>query len=189
MLTTPPALTAGLDVNAGDIVALGTYEQNGDNSNTEPILWKALHREGRFVLLISQEVLEYRPYHDNAIAVSWMDSSLRDWLNKEFYDTAFNADETRMIRKQNDDHVRLLSVDQMKEYLTSEAERVATPTEFASSIQNPLKNGRCWWWLLNEKEGVLAPSIDGLGGYHASVDAVTKKSNGVRPCVIVELDD
>ena len=39
--------------------------------------------------LISDEILAMKNYNDEAKAVTWADSSLRSWLNDDFFNYAF----------------------------------------------------------------------------------------------------
>lgn len=40
-------------------------------------------------LLISQQILDYKPIHSEYVDVSWEECDLRKWLNHEFYREAF----------------------------------------------------------------------------------------------------
>ena len=83
-----PATTEALetvalkDAEIGDIVQMGTYEQDGDA-----------------VLLISHDVIAYQRFSDNLKCVIWEDSEIRTWLNQEFYAEAFDETEQASIRE------------------------------------------------------------------------------------------
>ena len=83
-----PATTEALetvtlkDAEIGDIVQMGTYEQDGDA-----------------VLLISHDVIAYQRFSDNLKCVIWEDSEIRTWLNQEFYAEAFDEEEQASIRE------------------------------------------------------------------------------------------
>jgi len=47
--------------------------------------WRVLDRKDNRALLISKKIIETRPYHTEAEEISWQDSSLRDYLNGDFF--------------------------------------------------------------------------------------------------------
>ena len=83
----------------GDIVQMGTYEQDGDTETEDPIYWDVLDKDGDAVLLISHDVIAYQRFSDNLKCVIWEDSEIRTWLNQEFYAEAFDETEQASIRE------------------------------------------------------------------------------------------
>ncbi len=84
--------------NAEGYVTFGSYEQDGDSSNgAEPIEWEVLSEDENGTLLISRYVLDAQPYHTSGQDVTWETSSLRQWLNNDFYNTAFTSEEQAQI--------------------------------------------------------------------------------------------
>lgn len=80
--------------DVGDYVTFGHYEQDGDESNgSEPIVWEVLEIEENRALLISKYVLDVKPYD----GTTWENCSLRNWLNNEFLNTAFDEAEQLQI--------------------------------------------------------------------------------------------
>lgn len=100
-----PATTEALetvtlkDAEIGDIVQMGTYEQDGDAETEDPICWDVLDKDGDAVLLISHDVIAYQRFSDNLKCVIWEDSQIRSWLNQEFYAEAFDEEEQASIRE------------------------------------------------------------------------------------------
>ena len=94
----------------GFSITFGSYEQDGDESNgAEPIDWLVLSTEDRGILLISKYVLDCVPYNDTDEEVTWETSSIRKWLNDDFLNTAFTAEEKLRINTvslQNEDNTR-----------------------------------------------------------------------------------
>lgn len=96
-------------VTSWDSVYFGSYWQsdtNGDgfadkNDEKTPIQWRVLSVENDEVLLLADKCLEYQPFHNEADidGITWETCSLRKWLNKDFYDTAFTDDEKGAIIK------------------------------------------------------------------------------------------
>lgn len=83
----------------GDIVQMGTYEQDGDAETEDPICWDVLDKDGDAVLLISHDVIAYQRFSDSRKCVIWEDSEIRTWLNQEFYAEAFDETEQASIRE------------------------------------------------------------------------------------------
>ena len=100
-----PATTEALetvvlkDAKIGDIVQMGTYEQDGDAETEDPICWDVLDTDGDAVLLISHDVIAYQRFSDSRKCVIWEDSEIRTWLNQEFYAEAFDETEQASIRE------------------------------------------------------------------------------------------
>lgn len=87
------------DAEIGDIVQMGTYEQDGDAETEDPICWDVLDKDGDAVLLISHDVIAYQRFSDSRKCVIWEDSEIRTWLNQEFYAEAFDEEEQASIRE------------------------------------------------------------------------------------------
>lgn len=66
----------------GDIVQMGTYEQDGDS-----------------ILIISHDVIGYQRFSDSPNCVIWEDSQIRTWLNEEFYTDAFDKETQACIKE------------------------------------------------------------------------------------------
>ena len=100
-----PATTEALetvvlkDAKIGDIVQMGTYEQDGDAETEDPICWDVLDKDGDAMLLISHDVIAYQRFSDSFKCVIWEDSEIRTWLNQEFYAEAFDEEEQASIRE------------------------------------------------------------------------------------------
>jgi len=63
-----------------------------------PIEWLELCREGERSLLISKYALDALPYNEKKFApATWAESSLRAFLNGEFFETAFTEEEREKI--------------------------------------------------------------------------------------------
>ncbi|MGN0776809.1 MAG: DUF6273 domain-containing protein [Candidatus Ventricola sp.] len=147
-------------VEVGGSIVLGQYEQDNDLSNgAEPIEWLVLSVEGDEALLVSRYALDARAYNEQGGIASWVKSSLRTWLNSDFYDTAFTDDEKACIvtkeltnRKEANtaDPVFLLSTDEAKRLFSSHANRQATPTAYAAAQGAYISTkytGNVQWWL------------------------------------------
>lgn len=83
----------------GDEITMGMYEQDNDTSNgAEPIEWIVLDTKEEQVLLLSKYVLcseLYEYYHKEP--QGWVKSTIYQWLNNDFFNSAFTDEEKRKI--------------------------------------------------------------------------------------------
>lgn len=78
-------------INDEGYYVFGWYEQDNDESNgPEPIEWVILDENENGILLLSRYVLDDANYNDTKEEVTWETCSLREWLNNDFYNTAFD---------------------------------------------------------------------------------------------------
>jgi hypothetical protein len=111
----------------GDTITMGTYEQDNNLENgSEDIEWIVTKAQQGKVLLVSKYVLDQQVYGikngTNDIQNQWIDSTLRTWLNDEFYQSAFTDQEKNKIiptltssRDSLNDNVFIISRDEMLE--------------------------------------------------------------------------
>ena len=86
------------EAKIGDVVELGHYEQDGDESNgREPIKWVVMDVQKDKILLLAVNVLDVQPYDESGKADHWLKSSLRTWMNTDFRDAAFTALEQELL--------------------------------------------------------------------------------------------
>jgi len=93
----------------GSIVSFGHFEQDNDLSNgPEPIQWIVLDKIDGQLLLLSASCLKGMAYNTAAFTpVTWETSSLRAWLNEDFFSSAFTEEEKALIltvSNENPDH-------------------------------------------------------------------------------------
>lgn len=80
------------------VVVLGRYEQDNNLDNgSEQIEWIVLESDGKSALVLSKNILECKPYNDGFAACNWESSSLREWLNNDFFEVAFSDGEKARI--------------------------------------------------------------------------------------------
>ena len=169
-----PALIKNAKV--GDIVYFGTYEQDNDTSNgKEDIKWRVLAKENNRILVISDKALDCQPYNSSYRDITWENCTLRKWLNNDFVNAAFTAEERAKIPmvtvsadknpkydtdpgNATKDKVFLLSIveaekyfasDEAEKYFASDEARMCVPTDYAVARGAYVNsdNGTCWWWL------------------------------------------
>ena len=154
-----------VDPSSG-LVSLGRFEQdNRPENGPEDISWLVLNRDGSRLLLVSQYALACLPYHGEYAELTWADCSLRAWLNGDFLQTAFNADEQRLIEssrvsadlnprystdpgKNTEDKIFLLSLAEIDRHFVEGAPRRCEATAYAAANGARVNRefGTCWWW-------------------------------------------
>lgn len=86
-------------ISQGNVVTLGAYEQDNDFDNgCESIEWIVVDVQGDKALLLSKYVLDNLPFDkESKEGVGWDTSSIREWLNVDFYHGAFGEEEQELI--------------------------------------------------------------------------------------------
>ena len=211
-----PAPETGTVYAVGDIISFGHYEQDNNlNNGQETIEWIVLDCDAveNKVLLLSRYGLDTKPYHENYEDVTWEKCSLRSWLNGDFLNTAFTADEQRGILKTNMnnsksqgysgwntdggndtvDQIFLLSyLEAFDEYFKDNESRTCKPTPYAiakGAYADP-SNGNGWWWLRSPGSYQTSAALVYYDGsrYSYSVDFVFSNSGCIRPALLVNLN-
>ncbi|MBQ6016765.1 MAG: sigma-70 family RNA polymerase sigma factor [Clostridiales bacterium] len=149
--TPDPVVT---DYEVYDSVTLGYY-------GNEPINWEIMKIEEGKALLLCKNAIDGKPYHNENCAITWEECSLRAWLNNDFYEAAFTAEErdaivrTLVVNKDNpeeidygndtEDYIYIPSISDIQECWPREN---ATPTAYAES-QGARKDyyGTVDYWL------------------------------------------
>ena len=182
ILKNDPFMIKAAWTTAGSIVTFGSYEQdNNYNNGQEPIEWIVLDVKNNITTLVSLYGLEYVIYDNqnitldnyNKITVTWEKSSLRKWLNNDFFGKAFNPSEQKQIindivlndknqhnnangQKNTKDKVYLLSYKEAFTYFKTDEDRVCLITEYLKAQFKKLGincDGRCIWWLRSPSRG------------------------------------
>lgn len=200
--------------NVGDIIVFGAYEQDNNTSNgKEDIEWLVLAKEDNKILVISDKALDCKPYNQSRDYVTWETCSLRNWLNNDFINAAFTAEERAMILtvtvsadmnpKYNTnpgnatkDKVFLLSIVEAEKYFTSDEARKCVPTEYAisngaSTSDSYTKGGKatCLWWLRSPGfDQFIAAYVNYFGPVLRYGRSVGNVSNSVRPAMWITID-
>lgn len=193
----------------GEYVEFGSYPQTADGNDNTPIEWLVLENDGQTALLISRYVLDRQQYNTQHGHTTWEQCALRSWLNNEFYNRAFSAEEKNRIVKSNvsadenpsystdagnatEDNVFLLSVVEAQEYFNSNEARMCAATDYviqmeAGNDSYKVDGGRTayTWWLRSpgssrSRAAYVFP--DGsIRDWYAEDDIE------VRPCVRIRL--
>ena len=98
------------NVTTWDCIYFGNYYQTATYDN-KPILWRVLSVKGNNAFIMADKGLDCKLYNDingkeytdeddasyTDYACTWDKSSLREWLNKDFYNAAFTNEEQNSI--------------------------------------------------------------------------------------------
>jgi hypothetical protein len=180
--------------------------------------WRVLSIESDKALLISEDIHEVRVYHEIEEDITWENSSLREYLNGEFF-SEFSASErseillTHLTNEANiyygtpggndtEDHIFLLSMDEAYQYFGSDESRIARLTtqsfetmtqvymnEFGSEFDSQLDNNAWFWWLRTPGNHPGFAATVAVGG-HVNVDGSYYEYaiGGVRPALYINLN-
>ena len=194
------------DVKAGSTVLFGTYKYMPYMDDVRPVEWEVLERDGNKALLISKYVLDCAKFHENDDLTFWGKSTLRGWLNNEFYDEVFSKAEKKAIDQvpntpgvedtgnlgNNDtkDRVFLLSAKELAEYFNDSTSRQCEGTDLAVTYLNGIRSyiRICNWWLRSTDQfGMNAMYVNAEGQCEAYGAAKTTEGIGIRPAIWIDL--
>ena len=193
------------EYKVGKTIEFGNYPQDKDGTE-KPIEWIVMKKEGNQVLLLSKYVLDAKPYNEEFEDVTWETSDIRQWLNNEFYTTAFNKTEkakiqTSLIKNEDnseygtsggndtEDKVFLLSEKEAETLFSDEEERIAKATEYAEKSGVYVNKEKAAWWWLRSPGGYSdgAAVVSCSGWVYGSGDDVLYCGDGVRPALHLNL--
>lgn len=84
----------------GTCVRFGNYFKD-DDINLKPLLWDVVEVKESKVFLITTHIIDCEPFlvadTQKNSDTYWTHSNIREWLNNEFYNTAFSNNEKNMI--------------------------------------------------------------------------------------------
>lgn len=193
--------------DACDFVTFGHYDG-------KPIDWIILGSNGDTYLLISKYILDARPYDTSHEELKWENSDLRQWLNEDFYNQAFDDEEkTRIIatspydRRPNLtqtiagtdtivypeddvlDKVFLLTTYEAKDYFRNDTARAGKATaEAKGKIKSSVNSEKCIWWLSSLGNNGSSSFVDETGHITVSEGIPTAANYGVRPVIVMTTD-
>ena len=193
------------EYKVGKTIEFGNYPQDKDGTE-KPIEWIVMKKEGNQVLLLSKYVLDAKPYNKEWEDVTWETSDIRQWLNNEFYTTAFNKAEkakiqTSLIKNEDnskygtnggndtEDKVFLLSEKETETLFSNKEERIAKATEYAtkSGVYVNEEKAACWWLRSPGYDSDDAAEVDGSGWVGGDGSSVYYDYDGVRPALHLNL--
>ena len=151
------------DYRIGSIIEFGSYK------------WRVLDRQQDKVLILSEDMVTQLPFNDRAGEVTWADSSIRKYLNKDFYYHFTNNEQSKIIPVLNknlnnqwydsdggedtEDYIFLLSIEEVTFiYFGDSRKNLENPSPkqrywFQRKDENNIKRqarlqDKSWWWWL-----------------------------------------
>ncbi len=212
------SVNAGIDNCVYDCIYFGKYwqkdtDRNGTadkNDARTPIKWRVLSVYGDDAFIMADKNLDYREYNNIYRNVTWQTCDIRNWLNNEFYNEAFDETEKEAIRtayvnnsvntdtalkngENTTDRIYLLSVDEavnpeygFPEYMcASTYTRHAYNTDYTSELmpEYTYQDKECWLLrnCIDDNEVIINNAGNIIKG-----DVVDKKI-GIRPVLHIDL--
>ncbi len=188
----------------GDTVTFGRYPQD-DPAKKSSVEWLVGYVAENFLVLVSKRVLDAEPFNAKAGPVTWETSTLRSWLNGDFFNEAFSENEQQIIKEdlnlsyQNEDFStasgkdtrdRVFCLDQYEVilYLTATGDRKAEPTPYAAQKQVMSVGKNCIWWLRVPGENeTLVMTVNHNGEYYRTGMPALYPQAGVRPALKIDI--
>lgn len=202
-------------LEAGQIFEFGAYPQKRRPGGffgligkypAEPVKWRVLEVEGDRALVVSVCGLDCRRYNDELCPVTWETSSLRKWLNGEFYDRAFGDEEKSRILevkvvnakhpkyetdpgRDTDDRIFCLSYDEVSRCFNSNSDRLCGATDYA--VKRGAKAGKsadmpvAYWLRSPSRDSSIAATVSSSGAF--ANEYVYGPANAVRPAMYVKI--
>ena len=181
----------------GDILTFGNY-------HGEAIQWRVLAVENGKALVISEKIIDAKPYNTEWVGVTWETCTLRQWLNNDFSQTAFTQNERERIAEttnvtksdaeydtmgsnNTNDKASLLSLDEAEAYFMTGADYIAYASTYAKGqgcwVDD--ENGASDWWLRSSGcySNYYAASVLLDGSVNVGGDGVDYINSGVRPAL------
>jgi len=145
--------------------------------------WLILTEQDNKRLIISEQVLECRSYHERQQNITWAECSLRGYLNGEFVSKTFTTEEQARIikREETSDKIFLLSLEEVVQYFGDGGQ--FNETRRAKNTQGKYNH---WWLRSPGSEARFAAIIRGEGIVNAKGRIVDDAGGGVRPAMWVE---
>ncbi|MCL1982072.1 MAG: WG repeat-containing protein [Clostridiales bacterium] len=158
--------------------------------------WRVLDVRDDMALIITENIIESRPYVNGYRSTTWGTSDLRVYLNGKFFEKFTYEEQEKIIEIQLEnpensqfsvhggsstlDKIFLLSLEEADRYFASDNDRMA----------NYYYDSGCDWWLRSPGQYDAAAAVVcddgqiGFGGVEASSDYI-----GVRPALWLNLTD
>lgn len=200
------------DKEIGETIVFGKYEADNDEENgKEDIEWYILDKQEDKVLLFSKYVLDANKYNEMYEGYLWEYSTIRQWLNNDFIDTAFDNEERKLINKselstsandgkheETEDYVFLLSLEEAEQYITLEKYIKGIPTDYAIARGVRVSTsdegaGMTDWWIRHPGFNNMGSTRDvayvsAEGSLDLQGEPAYFEDYGIRPALWVSLE-
>ena len=201
------AATEWQNVSVGDYIVFGAYEQDNNSADgKEEIEWLVLDKRSDSMLVVSRYALDCFVFYPSMANITWDSSSIRNWLNSSFLNSAFSAAEQSLIRtttvsadknpryntyagSSTSDKVFLLSISEVGWYFSSDADMQCKGTAWCYAEGAYIgTNNNCWWWLRTPGDRMAsAATVSSKGGINYSGNDVDAIAGGIRPAMWITI--
>lgn len=193
-------------MKVNDIITFGTYPQTKYTDEVSPLEWKVLKVEDGKALIITDKIIDQVRFNEKYADVTWADSILRGWLNNEFFNKAFTADEKEKILTtavstpdnakwgtkggaDTEDKVFALSIQELEELIPELNDRraIATGKALENGVYIYAETGFSVWWLRSSGYVQYAGSRVGAGGHiEDKIYDDVRPHRGARPVMWIK---
>ena len=181
---------------AEHMIQFGSYEQDGNTDNgTEPLDWVVLANDGDKSLVVCNYYIAQDKFNDvdgGYIGCTWQSSTVRNWLNDVFYNSAFSDTEKQKIQQtiieqegnKSSDSVFLLSSQEVETYFPKAKDKwQAGGIQSISKGTANDKQMRSWWLRDSTEKEYQKTCIDDSGKYTTKY---TDDICGIRPAMWID---
>ena len=161
----------------GNKINIGSFElDNNDANGVESVSWYIIATDNTGLFLLSENSVARMRWDDDSNI--WADSEIREWLNGEFYDSAFTSSQKAKIRD-----TELADVETTdKVFLLSQTEYEALPDYMKPAT---FAGNSVYWWLRtpdDEKTEPSAMQVNTDGSFYGSY-RVNYSDDTMRPAI------
>ncbi len=176
--------------------------------------WRVLDIQINMALIITEDIVEQRPYHNIYKDTTWYDCETRKYLNSEFYYKFDDTNKSRIVQvltknldnpwygteagKDSQDSIFLLDVEEVCKYFGDSTELLFNRGNNRYWKKNDENNSKrmakfngmiCYWWLRspgrNNHVAAYVHGTDGCIGVNGN--NVTNGWGGLRPALWLKL--
>jgi hypothetical protein len=189
--------------------------QVGDKIVFDRYEWRILDIQNNTALIITEDIVEQRAYHNIYKDTTWDACEIRKYLNSEFYDKFDDTNKSKIIQVSNknldnpwygtkageegQDSIFLLSLEEVCRYFGDSTEKLQNRGNNRYWKKNDDNNSKrmaklrsmyyWWWWLRspgrNNHVAVYVHGTDGCIGVNGN--NVTNCNGGIRPALWLKL--
>ena len=196
-------------------ILFGSYYSNADKEKA-PLKWDILEKKDGKLLIITHDIIDVMPFNTNGYDTKsgFEKATIREWLNKDFYNIAFNEEEKKQIQltlvdnsiestcesslvftppkwKNTKDKIFLLSRMELNKYYQKTDDRKAKGTEYAKSKKLKEANGGsgCWWLRSYKDASPFPPAFVFWVTWYGDIGEQRYENSfiGIRPVCWIKL--
>ena len=175
------------NIEVGNIIKFAEYD------------WRILDIQDDRILIITEEIIDIRDYHNETGDITWAECSLRTYLNGEYYNNFNESEKERIIQVTNinqyetreaqdtQDYIFLLSIDEVNSYFKDDSARIANyqGEDKGWWLRSPCELG--WFASYVLEDGVIM--TNGTTAYYSSREnGYADDNKGIRPAMWLTIE-